>query len=110
MEVLGVFAIAAVIGGLFWFFVVRDKDDKSADQPPADDTPTQPVPTPGPIQDPLEPGLRPPSADFSVENLEKLTKVELEELGKQHGVRLKRGQNKSAMISTLRDGVRTQLK
>lgn len=108
MEVLGVFLFAAVIGGLFWFFVVRDKDDEPAKGDGAGKTPgfsqepNEISPEPGPrIQD---------SPDFSTENLEKLTKVELEELGKQHGVRLKRGQNKSAMISTLRDGVRTQLK
>lgn len=97
MEVLGILLVAALIGGAVWYFFIRDNDESPAEQP----APT-PAPQPEPPQPAPSPILEEPVDRFSVNELEKLTKAEIEKLGEENGVKLDRRKNKMGMIDDLR--------
>ena len=99
MEVFGIFVAAALIGGAVWWFFIR-KDDEEQPQPsPA----PQPVPDPEPNPVPGDrPVLEDPAVSFEVNDLEKLTKAEIEGLGQKHGISISRGKSKMKMIDELR--------
>jgi hypothetical protein len=88
-----------VLAGLAWWFVFHNRKDSKSDNTVSEDnnndTPVEDVPAESPKVD-----------QFSVSELDKLTKVEIEKLGKNHGVELNRRKNKMGMIDELRSSMK----
>lgn len=100
MEVLGVFLVAGLVGAAVWWFFIR-KDGKESAQPAPAPAPA-PAPGGGGVDLDDTPPMQQKSQSFEVADLEKLTKAEIEALGKEHGVALSRSKSKAKMIDDLR--------
>ena len=98
--------LGVVIAAFVWFFIIRDKDEKS--DPFVGEPKPEPVnrapggrrsepPIPQEAKDANKPTKLPDQ-----KNLEKLTKGQIEELGRKHGIELDKRMTKANMIADLK--------
>jgi len=111
MDPLAIGIIAVVIAGVAWIVFKSDDDDTPAPTP-------APTPTPNPVPGKLRSGkpsgkiIADKVADKASEKLptkksmEAMTKANLEELGRRHGVELDKRKTKANMIADLKAGVK----